>query len=120
MDTAELVTVIETPSFLKDSKALLDDDEREALVGYLAYNPKAGSIVVGTGGIRKVRWARENEGKSGGFRVVYFYHSKAVPLFALNVFAKNEKANLTKEERNGLKKWAAALVAHYRGKEKRK
>jgi hypothetical protein len=75
--------------------------------------------MVGTGGIRKARWARENEGKSGGYRVVYFYHSKEVPLFALNVFAKNEKANLTKEERNDLKKLTAVLVEIYRGKEKR-
>jgi hypothetical protein len=117
---AEPVTVIETPSFLRDSKGLLDDDEREALIAYLAYNPRAGSIVVGTGGIRKVRWARENEGKSGGYRVVYFYHSEEVPLFALNVFAKNEKANLTKEERNDLKKLTAVLVKNYGGKEQKK
>jgi hypothetical protein len=87
MGAAEPVTVIETPSFLRDSKGLFDDDEREALVGY---------------------------------RVVYFYHSEAVPLFALNVFAKNEKTNLTKEERNDLKKLAAVLVENYRGKEKKK
>jgi hypothetical protein len=118
--TAEPITVIETPSFLRDSKELLDDDEREALVAYLAYNPRAGRIVVGTGGIRKVRWARENEGKSGGYRVVYFYHSEEAPLFALNVFAKNEKANLTKEERNDLKKLTAVLVENYREKEKKK
>jgi hypothetical protein len=117
--TAEPVTVIETPSFLRDSKGLLDDDEREALVAYLAYNPKVGRIVVGTGGIRKVRWARESEGKSGGYRVVYFYHSEEAPLFALNVFAKNEKTNLTQEERNDLKKLTAVLVANYRGEKKK-
>jgi hypothetical protein len=120
MGTAEPLTVIETPSFLRDSKGLLDNDEREALVAYLAYNPRAGRIVVGTGGIRKARWARYNEGKSGAYRVVYFYHSEKVPLFALNVFAKNEKANLTKEERNSLKKLTALLVENYRGKEKKK
>jgi hypothetical protein len=120
MVTTEPITVIETPSFLRDSKGLLDDDEREALVGYLAYNPRVGRIVVGTGGIRKVRWARENEGKSGGYRVVYFHHSEEVPLFTLNVFAKNEKMNLTKEERNSLKKLTAVLVENYRRKEKKK
>ncbi|MDR1250371.1 MAG: type II toxin-antitoxin system RelE/ParE family toxin [Treponema sp.] len=120
MGTVKPITVIETPSFLRDSKELLDDDEREALIAYLAYNPKVGRMVVGTGGIRKMRWARENEGKSGGYRVVYFYHSEETPLFALNVFAKNEKANLTKEERNDLKELTAVLRENYRGKEKKK
>jgi hypothetical protein len=91
MVTTEPITVIETPSFLRDSKGLLDDDEREALVGYLAYNPRVGKIVVGTGGIRKVRWARENEGKSGGYRVVYFHHSEEVPLLPSTCLPKMKK-----------------------------
>ncbi|MFP3043788.1 hypothetical protein LQZ19_18405 [Treponema primitia] len=74
--TSAPVTVIETPSFIRDGKKLLDDDEQETLVNYLAYNPMAGDLVRGTGEIRKVRWAREDAGKSGGFRVIYFFHSK--------------------------------------------
>jgi hypothetical protein len=118
MDMPEPIIVIETPSFLRDSKDLLDDDEREALVTFLAYNPKAGDVIVGTGGIRKIRWAREYEGKSGGFRVVYYYYSNEIPLFALNVFTKNEKANLSKAEKNELKKLTTILVDNYKGKKK--
>jgi mRNA-degrading endonuclease RelE of RelBE toxin-antitoxin system len=114
------VTVIETPSFLQDGKKLLADGDREALVNYLAYNPKAGVLVRGTGGIRKVRWAREGEGKSGGFRVIYFFHSTEAPLFALNVFAKNEKENISQAERNELKKITAILVENYKSKESKK
>jgi hypothetical protein len=117
MSVTEPVTVIETPSFLQDGKKLLDDDEREALVYYLAYNPNAGVLVRGTGGIRKVRWARESEGKSGGFRVIYFFHSAEVPLFALNVFSKNEKENISKAERNELKKLTGTLVENYKTRE---
>jgi len=52
MDVTGPVTVIETPSFLQDGKKLLDDDEREALVDYLDYNPpNAGVLVTGTSGI---------------------------------------------------------------------
>jgi len=50
-----LITVVETPSFLRDSKKLLDDDEREALVNYLASKPLAGVLIKETGSIRKVR-----------------------------------------------------------------
>lgn len=120
MDVPEPVTVIETPSFLQDGKKLLDEDEREALVNYLAYNPHVGVLVRGTGGIRKVRWAREGEGKSRGFRVIYFFHSTEAPLFALNVFAKNEKENISRAERNELKKLTTVLVENYKAGEAKK
>jgi hypothetical protein len=116
MDGPGPITVIETPSFLTDGKKLFNDDDREALVNYLAYNPNAGAIIRGTGGIRKVRWARENSGKSGGFRVIYFFKSMEVPLFLLNVFAKNEKENISHDERNELKKLTAILVEAYKTK----
>ena len=115
MNTLPLpITVIETPSFLRDTKKMLSEEERRDLITFLAYNPAAGEILRGTGGIRKIRWAREGEGKSGGFRVVYFFHSSDVPLFALSVFAKNEKANLTQAERNELKELTAIFVNEYR------
>ena len=47
MSKASLMTVIETPSFIGDAKKLLDDDEREALINYLASNPKAGVLIKG-------------------------------------------------------------------------
>jgi hypothetical protein len=120
MTISEPVTVIETPSFLRDSKKLLDDDERTALVNYIAYNPMVGNLIGGTGGIRKVRWAREDEGKSGGFRVIYFFHSGNIPLFLLNVFSKNEKVNISQAERNELKKLTALLAESYNTGERKK
>jgi hypothetical protein len=114
MSTLPPITVIETPSFLRDSKKHLDDDERKDLISFLAYNPAIGDVVQGTGGLRKVRWAREGGGKSGGFRVIYFYHSSGVPLFVLNIFAKNEQANLSRADRNALKALSAILVAQYK------
>ena len=115
MNTSPPITVIETPSFLRDSKKHLDDDERKELVSFLAYNPAIGDLIQGTGGVRKVRWAREGGGKSGGFRIIYFYHSPGVPLFVLNLFAKNEQANLTQADRNALKELSAILVGQYKG-----
>jgi hypothetical protein len=53
-------------------------------------------------------------GKRGGFRVIYYYHNESIPLFLLNVFAKNEKANLTKAERNEMKALLPRLGAGYR------
>jgi hypothetical protein len=49
------ITVVETPEFLSVTRKLLDDEERAALVEYLAYNPSAGIVIPGAGGIRKLR-----------------------------------------------------------------
>ena len=77
---------------------------------YLAARPKAGVLIEGTGGVRKLRWARDGRGKSGGVRVVYYFHSKAMPLYLLTMFAKNERANLSKAERNELADLVDELV----------
>jgi hypothetical protein len=69
-------------------------------VTYLAVRPKAGDLMQGTGGVRKLRWARGGRGKSGGVRVIYYFHSEAMPLYLLTVFGKNDRANLTPTERN--------------------
>jgi len=69
----------------------------------------------GTGGIRKLRWSAQGRGKSGGVRVIYYYHNKTVPLFLLTVFGKGEKANLSKQERNDLAVVTTLIVKNYRG-----
>lgn len=107
------ITVIETPSFLRDAKRIINDEERQEIIAFLAYNPNAGDILQGTGGIRKIRFARDGKGKSGGYRVIYFFHSLDIPLFALNIFAKNEKTNIPTAERNALKELSAQLVQTY-------
>ena len=69
----------------------------------------------GTGGIRKLRWSAHGKGKSGGVRVIYYYHDGTMPLFLLAVFGKGEKANLRKAERNDLAKFTSLLLKHYGG-----
>ena len=70
----------------------------------------------GTGGIRKLRWSAQGRGKSGGVRVIYYFHNETMPLFLLTVFGKGEKANLTKGVRNDLadrqKLWRPSWVKH--------
>ena len=70
MNETSPITVVETPEFLSVTRKLLDDEERAELVEYLAYNPSAGTIIPGTGGIRKLRWGLEGRGKRGGARVI--------------------------------------------------
>jgi hypothetical protein len=110
----KLLTVIETPTFLKDVKrAGLDENEHRDLINFLAENPTAGVVMEGTGGVRKVRFAGEGAGKSGGYRVVYYYHDMNIPIFAMALFAKNEKANLSPAERNELRSIMPRIVKAY-------
>ena len=97
-----LLTVAELPEYLRTAAKLLSDAERRAIVDYIAEHPKAGDLIEGTGGVRKLRWARGGRGKSGGVRVIYYFHSDAMPLYLLTMFAKNERANLSHAERNEL------------------
>lgn len=105
-----LSTVIELPEFIRHSSTLFTAEENKALIDYLAANPKAGDILEGTGGIRKLRWARGSKGKSGGARIIYYYHDQRIPLYLLTAFGKNEQANLSKAERNQLAKLVDLLV----------
>lgn len=111
-----MITVAETGEFIKKVKKLLDDDERQELVSYLSAHPASGTIMEGTGGIRKLRWARQGMGKSGGVRVIYFFHNEGMPLYALTLYGKGEKDNLSKEERNELAKLVALLVDYWRNR----
>jgi hypothetical protein len=107
------MTVVETPFFLRKASTLLDEEERSALVVYVASNPEVGDLIPGTGGVRKVRWSAKGKGKSGGVRVIYYFHSENFPLFLLTVYSKNQKANLTKAERNEFKDLVPLLVKTY-------
>ena len=103
-------TIVELPEFNRKATALLSETERHELIDYLSSYPRSGDIMQNTGGIRKLRWARGGRGKSGGVRVIYYYHDERIPLYLLTIFGKNEKDNLSKAERNDLAKLAEILV----------
>lgn len=60
----DVITVAETAEFIKKAKKLLAEDERQELVSFLADHPASGIVMEGTGGIRKLRWARQGMGKA--------------------------------------------------------
>lgn len=104
-------TVAETPEYIRRADKLLSGDERRDVLQYLAAHPRAGDLMEGTGGVRKLRWSRGGRGKSGGVRVIYYFHCDAMPLYLLTLFAKNERANLSKAERNALAELVSILAA---------
>ena len=105
-----MLTIAELPEYIRRAEKLLSVAERLDIVNYLATHPKAGDLMEGTGGVRKLRWGRGAQGKSGGVRIIYYMHSDAMPLYLLTLFAKNEQANLRKAERNELAELVSLLV----------
>lgn len=108
------ITVVETTTFKNDADSILSADERLELISFLASNPESGNVMSGTGGVRKVRWARDHAGKSGGYRVIFYFHDENIPLFALMIYPKNEKDNISKGDRNELKKLVNIIVKQYK------
>ena len=103
-------SVIETDSYLRDAKdAGMAEDERNAAVDLVSTDPEAGDVMQGTGGVRKARLAGRGKGKSGGYRIVWYFGGGDIPVFLLTVFGKGEKANLTQGERNVMRQVTAGL-----------
>ena len=106
-------TVVETPAFVAVAEKLFSPAEIAEIIDTVAADPYCGDVMPGTGGFRKFRFARQGRGKSGGARVIYIYRNEQFPVFLVTVFPKNQKANLTKDERNQLKKRADGIFNNY-------
>ncbi len=106
-----LNTIAELPAYRELAEKHLNAEERQAIIDYLAEHPKAGDVMQGTRGLRKLRWGKGGRGKSGGVRIVYYFHDERLPLYLITLFAKNERANLTVAERQALAKLVDVLVA---------
>lgn len=106
-----MFTFIELEGFRKRRSELLEDDEFREMQESLILNPELGNVISGTGGFRKLRWARPGSGKSGGVRVIYYNRSAiSGKLYLALIYSKNEADNLTFEQKNTLKKVASQLI----------
>ena len=111
-----MLTVAELSEYIRTADKLLSEGERQDIIRYLAEHPKDGDLMEGTGGVRKLRWRRGGQGKSGGVRIIYYFHDEGMPLYLLTLFAKGDRANLTKGERNELAELVGILIEAWRGK----
>ena len=97
-------TFKEVESFTKKWQALgLTDEDLRRLGNVLLKDPKAGRVITGTGGLRKIRIPIEERGKRGGGRVLYVDVEVKETIYFVNVYAKNEKEDLTEEEKKAFK-----------------
>ena len=89
---------IETPVFTRQILQLMSDDEYTSLQQELLDDPEKGALIKAGGGIRKMRFGLEGQGKSGGVRVIYYWLKEDGQIYMLLVYPKSEKDNLTDRE----------------------
>lgn len=97
-----MITVVETKQFISKAAQLMTAAEKTALIKLVAQNPAAGDIIPRTGGVRKLRVAAKGRGKSGGYRLIYYFYNDKNPVLLFTVYGKNEKSDLTRQEEKEL------------------
>lgn len=90
-----MLTVVESPIFQRVWPRYWEEDERAEFATFIASNPEAGAVIRGSGGVRKVRWAREGTGKSGGVRIIYLARNEAGEVYLLTLYAKSESESIS-------------------------
>lgn len=84
-------------------------DEQLAMELHIAQNPEAHPVIPAAGGIRKARWGRPGQGKRGGVRAIYYFASAAGTLYLLDIYAKNQKSDLTADDKKDLRRIVEGL-----------
>jgi len=96
---------VETSVFNQFVKRDLGEDALRALQSELLEHPDLGAIMTGSGGARKMRWGRKGAGKSGGYRVIYYFSSNDHTCYLLLGFKKGEQDNLTPAQLKTLREY---------------
>lgn len=89
-----MATFVESSIFTRVCPAYLDDDEYAELQQFLLLKPEAGQVVPGSGGVRKLRWARPGMGKRGGLRVIYYVQYEPMEFWMLTIYSKASEPNI--------------------------
>ena len=86
---------IETPVFTDLVEKQLGPEPYRALQLTLLIRPEQGAVIPGSGGLRKIRWGAEGQGKRGGVRVIYFWEKAKATCYLLFLYRKNQQGDLT-------------------------
>lgn len=113
-------TVVELPAYLRKAEKLFTECQRKDVVDFIATNPESGDEIPGTGGLRKLRFAAKGQGKRGGARVIYFLYDDSIPIYLIACYGKNEKSDLTPNQKKAATAFATQTKAFAKQKRARK
>jgi len=97
------MVIVETSVFTRLVCQSMKDEQYRKLQLVLIDNPKAGAVIPGSGGLRKVRWNLAGQGKRGGLRVIYYWTGALNEIYMLYVYSKNVRSDLSREQLRQLK-----------------
>jgi mRNA-degrading endonuclease RelE of RelBE toxin-antitoxin system len=98
------MVIVETTVFTRQVLELLSAEQYRQLQRILVSRPNAGPVIVGSGGMRKIRWAGQGKGKRGGVRVIYYWAVARDRLLMLLIYGKNERDDLTPNQLKTLRR----------------
>jgi hypothetical protein len=101
--------IIRTSNYAKRARKLLKEAEIKAAEDEIAQAPDAWPVIKSTGGVRKARAARGASGKSGGVRIIYYYVVVHEQIYLLDIYAKNERDNITEASKKMLRETVKVL-----------
>ena len=90
-----MFSFVETKLFTRLVQEYLSDDEYSQLQQAIIANPEIGSVIPGSGGVRKMRWGVAGRGKRGGLRIIYFLRTRHGQIWMLTLYAKNVAENIS-------------------------
>ena len=90
-----MISFVETKLFTRLVEEYLTDEEYSLLQQELIQNPEVGSVIPGSGGVRKMRWGLAGRGKRGGLRVIYFLRTRQGQVRMLTLYPKNVVDNIS-------------------------
>jgi mRNA-degrading endonuclease RelE of RelBE toxin-antitoxin system len=110
-----IAEIVSLSAYESQVSALMNEEERMAMEFSIACAPDSHPIIPGAGGFRKARWARRGKGKSGGFRLVYFFLSEPGRIYMATIYAKGRQETLSAADRNVLATLAAEIKRAAKG-----
>lgn len=99
------VVFIETRAFTNRRQRYLSEDGYLRFQQLLIQHPESGALIMGTGGLRKIRWpdVRGGKGKRGGLRVIYYWWRPGAEIWLLKIYDKAEQEDISAEEKHVLR-----------------
>jgi hypothetical protein len=85
------ITLAEMQTYSQDVDRIFSIEEHERLKTFLALHPENGDVLIGTNGVRVLKWPIKVKKNESCLRIVYLFRDLNMPLYLLAVYEKGEK-----------------------------
>ena len=99
------------PYFIKKAKSIRKRNPRfrdDLAEFFKTFEPQAHPVIPGTGGAQKARMKALGRGKSGSYRIIYYFHIEET-VYLLTIYDKVRQVDLTTRELAQITQFIAAI-----------